>query len=167
MCDPQRFYSRIDLHSFSFLSIYALCVICLFIDCVALWVVIYLSAVCCFVCVFVCCVDRLCGLVVGVLGYRSEGSGSIPGTTRKKNCGSGTGSTQPREYNWEATWQKSSGSCLERREYGSRDPSRWPRSTLYPQKLAITSPTSGSRSVGIVLMRTQTMEFSFVCCVLM
>jgi hypothetical protein len=26
-------------------------------------------------------------------------------------------------------------------------PSRWPRDTLYPQKLAITSPTSGGRSV--------------------
>jgi hypothetical protein len=30
--------------------------------------------------------------------------------------------------------------------------------TLYPQKLAITSPTSGSRSVGVVRSRTQTME---------
>jgi hypothetical protein len=29
--------------------------------------------------------DRLCGLVVRVLGYRSGGLGSIPGTTRKKN----------------------------------------------------------------------------------
>jgi hypothetical protein len=29
-------------------------------------------------------VDRLCGLVVKVLGYRSGGPGSIPGTTRKK-----------------------------------------------------------------------------------
>jgi hypothetical protein len=28
--------------------------------------------------------DRLCGLVVIVLGYRSRGPGSIPGTTRKK-----------------------------------------------------------------------------------
>jgi hypothetical protein len=27
--------------------------------------------------------DRLCGLVVRVLGYRSGGPGSIPGTTRK------------------------------------------------------------------------------------
>jgi hypothetical protein len=26
--------------------------------------------------------DRLCGLVVRVLGYRSEGPGSIPGTSR-------------------------------------------------------------------------------------
>jgi hypothetical protein len=53
----------------------------------------------------ICWCDRLCGLVVRVLGYRSGGPGSIPGTTRKKKCsGSGTGSTQPREYNWGATW---------------------------------------------------------------
>jgi hypothetical protein len=44
-------------------------------------------------------VDRLCGLVVRVLGYRSGGPGSIPDTNRKKTSGSGTGSTQPREYN--------------------------------------------------------------------
>jgi hypothetical protein len=43
--------------------------------------------------------DRLYGLVVIVLGYRSGGPGSIPGTTRKKSSGSGTGSTQTREYN--------------------------------------------------------------------
>jgi hypothetical protein len=48
--------------------------------------------------------DRLCGLVVRVLGYRSGGLGSIPGTTNKKSSGSGTGCTQPREYNWGATW---------------------------------------------------------------
>jgi hypothetical protein len=28
--------------------------------------------------------DRFCGLVVRVLGHRSGGPGSIPGTTRKK-----------------------------------------------------------------------------------
>jgi hypothetical protein len=58
--------------------------------------------------------------------------------------------------------RKSSGSCLENREYRRRDPSRWPRGTLYPQKLVITSPTSGGRSVGIVRSRTQTKEFSFM-----
>jgi hypothetical protein len=31
-----------------------------------------------------CLWDRLCGLVARVLGYRSGGPGSIPGTTRKK-----------------------------------------------------------------------------------
>jgi hypothetical protein len=54
------------------------------------------------------------------------------------------------------------GSCLENREYCRRDPSRLPRGILYPQKLEITSPTSGGRSVGIVRSRTQTMEFSLV-----
>jgi hypothetical protein len=32
---------------------------------------------------------------------------------------------------------------------------------LYPQKLALTSPTSGGRSVGIVRSRTKATEFSF------
>jgi hypothetical protein len=31
--------------------------------------------------------DHLCGLVVRVLGYRSGGPGSIPGTTKKKGVG--------------------------------------------------------------------------------
>jgi hypothetical protein len=53
-------------------------------------------------------IDRLCGLVVSVLDYRSGGPGSIPGTTRfsrkkkkkrKTSSGSGTGFSQPREYN--------------------------------------------------------------------
>jgi hypothetical protein len=43
--------------------------------------------------------DHLCGLVVRVLGYRSGGPDSIPGTTKTKSSASGTGSTQPREYN--------------------------------------------------------------------
>jgi hypothetical protein len=36
--------------------------------------------------------DRLCGLVVRVLGYRSGGPGSIPDTTRKKLVGLEQGS---------------------------------------------------------------------------
>jgi hypothetical protein len=39
--------------------------------------------------------DRLCGLVVRVLGYRSGGPGSIPGTTRKKVVGLERGSLSP------------------------------------------------------------------------
>jgi hypothetical protein len=57
--------------------------------------------------------------------------------------------------------RKSSGFGLESREYGRRDPSRLPRGTLYPQKLALTSPKSGGRSVGIVRSRNQATEFSF------
>jgi hypothetical protein len=52
--------------------------------------------------------------------------------------------------------RKSSGSGLENREYGRRDTSR---GTLYPQKLALTSPRSGGRSVGVVRSRTQATEF--------
>jgi hypothetical protein len=54
--------------------------------------------------------------------------------------------------------RKSSGSGLENREYGRRDPSLWPHGTLYPHKLALTSPTSGGRSVSIVRLRTQATE---------
>jgi hypothetical protein len=60
-----------------------------------------------------------------------------------------------REYNWGATWKKSSGSGLEIREYGYRDPSSWPRGALYQETLALTSPKSGGRSVGIIRSRTQ------------
>jgi hypothetical protein len=54
--------------------------------------------------------------------------------------------------------RKSSGSGLKIREYCRMDPSRGPRGSLYPQKLALTSPTSGGRSVGIVRSRTQATE---------
>jgi hypothetical protein len=51
--------------------------------------------------------------------------------------------------------RKSSGTGLESRECGRRDPSH------YPRKLALTSPTSGGSSVGIVRLQTQAREFSF------
>jgi hypothetical protein len=50
---------------------------------------------------------------------------------------------------------KSSGSGLKNRINGRGEPLRWPRATLYPQKLALTWPTSGGRSVGIVCVRTK------------
>jgi hypothetical protein len=43
-------------------------------------------------------------------------------------------------------------------KYGRGDPLRWPRDTLYPQKLPLTSPTSGGRSVGIVRLRAKATE---------
>jgi hypothetical protein len=46
-------------------------------------------------------------------------------------------------------------------EYGRMDPSRWPRGSLYPQKLALTSPKSAGHLVGTVPSRTQATEFSF------
>jgi hypothetical protein len=50
--------------------------------------------------------------------------------------------------------RKHSGSGLENREYGCR-----PRSTLYPPKFTLISLRSGGRSVGIVRLQTQAMEF--------
>jgi hypothetical protein len=74
------FFFRLREAHFSFSSLYCVCV------CTSIYIY------------------RLCGLVVRVLGYRSGGPGSIPGTNRFSERGgekkedsswSGTGSTQP------------------------------------------------------------------------
>jgi hypothetical protein len=52
----------------------------------------------------------------------------------------------------------SSGSGLVNLDYDRRAPSRWPRGTLYPQTLELTSPPSGGHSVGIVRSRTNVTE---------
>jgi hypothetical protein len=39
---------------------------------------------------------------------------------------------------------------------------RCPRDTLYPLKLALTSPTSDGRSVGIVRLHTKATEFALL-----
>jgi hypothetical protein len=54
--------------------------------------------------------------------------------------------------------RESRGSGLGNRDYGLR-PNNETR--LYPQKLVLTSPTSGGRSVGIVRSWTQDTEFCF------
>jgi hypothetical protein len=69
--------------------------------------------------------------------------------------------TQPSEYNWGATRKKNSGCGLENREYGRKDLLRWPRDTIYPQKLALSLQTSGGHLVNIVRSRTEATEFSF------
>jgi hypothetical protein len=48
-------------------------------------------------------------------------------------------------------------SGLENRDYG-RKGSADHATPLYPQKLALTSPTSGDRSIGIVRSRTEATE---------
>jgi hypothetical protein len=58
--------------------------------------------------------------------------------------------------------RNSSGSSMESREYSRGDSLLWPRDALYPQKLALTSPTSRGHSVCIVHSRTKAMEFSLV-----
>jgi hypothetical protein len=55
--------------------------------------------------------------------------------------------------------RKSSGSGLENREYDRGDPLRWLCDILYRKTLALTSPTCGGRSVGLVHSRTKAMEF--------
>jgi hypothetical protein len=55
---------------------------------------------------------------------------------------------------------KGSGFCLEIRDCGRRGICRADyASLLYPQKLALTSPMSVDRSVGIVRSRTLATEF--------
>jgi hypothetical protein len=56
--------------------------------------------------------------------------------------------------------RRSSGSGLGNRDYGLRGAALSDYATsLYPQELALTSPSSGDRSVGIVLSRIQATEF--------
>jgi hypothetical protein len=61
--------------------------------------------------------------------------GSIPGTTRKKKVvGLERGPLSLVSTTEELLERKSSGSGLENRDYGRKDPSRWPRGAVYPQK---------------------------------
>jgi hypothetical protein len=104
---------------------------------------------------------RLCGLVVRVPGNRSRGPRfdsrccqifwEVVGLERVQLSLMST--TE------ELLGRNSSGSGLENREYGRGDPSHWPRGTLYPQKLALTSPTGCGLSVGVVSLRTEATEF--------
>jgi hypothetical protein len=99
-------------------------------------------------------------LVVGVPGYRSSGRRfdfrsyqifwDVVSLER--------GPLSPVNTTEGLLGRNSSGSGLENREYGRGDLLRWPRDILYPQKLALTSPTSGGRSVGIVRLRPKATE---------
>jgi hypothetical protein len=64
----------------------------------------------------------------------------------------------------ELLWRNSSGSGLENLDYGRRDPPRWPRDTLCPRKVALTSSTNGGLSAGIVRPRSQAMELLLFIC---
>jgi hypothetical protein len=59
-----------------------------------------------------------------VLGYRSGGPGSIPGTTRKKKVVGLERGPLSLVSITEELLDRKVGSCLENPEYGRRDPSR-------------------------------------------
>jgi hypothetical protein len=109
-------------------------------------------------------IDRLCGLVVRIPGYRSRGPGldSWRYQIFWEVVGLERGPLSLVRIIKELLEWKSSGFGLENREYCHGDPLRWTRHTLYPQKLALTSPISGGRSVVIVRLRTKATEFSLV-----
>jgi hypothetical protein len=91
---------------------------------------------------------RLCGLVVRVPGYRSRGPGfySRHYQISWEVVGLERGPLSLVRIIEELLEWKSSGSGQGNRINGGGDPLRWPRDTLYPKKLALTSPTSGGRS---------------------
>jgi hypothetical protein len=110
--------------------------------------------------------DRLCGLVVRVPGYRSRD----PWFDSRRYqifweiVGLERGPLSLVRIIEKLLECKSSDSGHENRINGRGDPFRWPRDTLYPQKLALTSPTGGGHSVGIVRLRTKghgVFSFSF------
>jgi hypothetical protein len=105
---------------------------------------------------------RLCGIVVRTPYYRSRGPCSIPGATKFfwEVVGLDRGPLSLVSTTEEQLERKSSGSGLESREYGRGDPLLWPHDSLHPQKLVLTSPTSGGRSVSIVRSPTEATEFS-------
>jgi hypothetical protein len=108
-------------------------------------------------------VDRLCGLVIRIPGYRSRGPGfdSRRYHIFSEVVGLERGPLSLVRITEELLEWKSSGFDLENREYGPGDPLRWPRNTLYPQKSALNLPTSGGHRIGIVPLGAKVTEFIF------
>jgi hypothetical protein len=112
--------------------------------------------------------DRLCRLVVRVFGYSSRGHAfdsrhyqilwEVVGLERSPLSLVSTIE--------ELLWRKSSSSGLDNREYIRTDPSLWQRDIFDQQTLALTSLTSGSRSVGIICLRTEATELSLTYIIL-
>jgi hypothetical protein len=102
-----------------------------------------------------------CCLVVRVPGSGYRGPSSIPGATKIfwEIVGLERGPLSFMSTTEELLEIESSGFGLENQDYGRRDPSRWLRGILYSQKLPLTSPKRGGRSVGIVRSRTEAKEF--------
>jgi hypothetical protein len=95
--------------------------------------------------------DHLCGLVVRVLGYRSGGPDSISGTTRKKNVVGLERGPLSLVTTTEELFDRKVAAPVDKTEntaVGIRHADHVAPSIR--KKLAITSPTSGGYSVGIV-----------------
>jgi hypothetical protein len=110
--------------------------------------------------------NRLCYLVVRVSGYRSRDPGfdSQHYQIFWEVMGLKRGSLSLVSTIGELLGRKSSGSGLENRKYGCKDPLCWKWNTLHHQKLALTLPTSGGRSVSIVCSWTKITEFVCLFC---
>jgi hypothetical protein len=107
---------------------------------------------------------RLCGLVVRVSGYTSRGPGfdSRRYQIFREVVGLEQGPLGLMSTMEELLGRNNSGSGLENLQYGHGDLLRWPRDTLYLQKLALTSPTSGGRKIGIIHLRAKATGFFVV-----
>jgi hypothetical protein len=105
----------------------------------------------------------LCGLVFRVPGNRSRRSGFDSQSYQIfwEVVGLERGPLSLVSKIEELLGRNSSGSDLENREYSRRDPSHWPHDTLYRQKLALTSPTSGVSLSVMVHSRIEATEFVF------
>jgi hypothetical protein len=106
-------------------------------------------------------IDRLCGLVVTVPGYRSRGPGFDSRCYHWEVVGLKRGPLSLVKIIEELLDGKVAAPVLKAEINCRGDPLRWPRDTLYPQKLALTSPTRGGRSVGIVRLWTKKKPRSF------
>jgi len=104
--------------------------------------------------------DRLCGLVVKVSGYRYRGPGLDPRRYQIFWVVVGL----EREVKLRSYLNKKSSGFRFRKQRLTAVGTRCANyvTPLYPQKLALTSPTGGGRSVGMVRSRTKATEFSLV-----
>jgi hypothetical protein len=105
------------------------------------------------------------GLVVRVPGYRSGDSVLFPALPDfLRRGGPGTGSTQLCEDNLGANWMKKCRLlCRKPRLKGVRTRCADHAIPPYPQKLTLTSPTSGGRVVGTVRLRIKSHGVYMTC----
>jgi hypothetical protein len=110
---------------------------------------------------FISLFHSLCGLEAEVPGYRSRGFqfDSRCYQIFWQVLGLERGSLSLMSTSRELLRRNSSGSGLENRDYEYRDQPCWPSDTLYPQKMALTSPTKSGLSVGAVRSRPDSTEF--------